>query len=243
MPTAAPVLSRKADARLRQPRCRGSFLPVDAARRRLALLSVADGLGQARISWLVDVATGEIHDSRFLAFGNLASHPLADAFSELVRGRTVHDACGVSLTQVESLLQDAPGDSACGQPIEEVGAFILDLQARALAALPELVVLPPPPDTAAPYQRKRVQDFTDVDRAWLPLPLLKKAATVDQQVQRLAEERLPGVRLRTEGVHDDLQVVLSATGLTDEQIATAEALLGEALRGLIHPQLSVAIRT
>jgi NifU-like protein involved in Fe-S cluster formation len=91
MPVSAPPsvtaagLSQLATARLRTPRCRGAFAPIDAARRQLGLLAVSDDQGQARIFWLVDLATQVIEDARFLAFGSLASHPVADAFTELAR--------------------------------------------------------------------------------------------------------------------------------------------------------------
>src|SRR5689334_9562559 len=104
----AITLSRKAEARLRKPRTRGAFMPIDAARRQLGLLAVSDSLRQCRISWLIDLSTGTIEDARFLAFGSLASHALGDVFTECVRGRSVVDACLLTVEQIESLLRDDP---------------------------------------------------------------------------------------------------------------------------------------
>jgi hypothetical protein len=83
LPTGA-ALSRVAEERLRHPRTRGVFAPIEAARRQLGLLAVADDQGQARIGWLIDLDTKTVADARFLAFGDLASHPIADAFTELL---------------------------------------------------------------------------------------------------------------------------------------------------------------
>ena len=95
-------MSAAAMARLRKPRTRGVFAPLDAARRQLGLLAVSDAQGQARIFWLIDLPSATIADARFLAFGQLSSHPIADAFTETVRGRTVADAGRVSAEQIEA---------------------------------------------------------------------------------------------------------------------------------------------
>lgn len=234
--TIPAMLSLKAQERLRRPRTRGAFPPIDAARRQLGLLSVADGAGQARIYWLVDLASGTIEDSRFLAFGSLASHPLADAFSELVRGRTVADACALGLDQIESLLRDDPLT-----PAVEPGAaaFIADLQERALAALPTVALLPKPADVPT-YVRKRRQEWDDADRAWLPLGLLQKMQRVQEVAARVLAERFPGRALAAEitALHDDFQVAVAFTGLVAEQVPTAARFLEDALHAL-HPALRV----
>lgn len=230
------MLSLKADERLRRPRTRGYFPPVEAARRKLGLLTVADGGGQARIYWLVDLQTAVIEDARFLAFGSLASHPLADAFTELARGRTVADACRLGADQVESLLRDDPATPAV--PAADL-AFIADLQARAEAALPTVELLPPPPD-APTYLRKRRQDWNDADRAWLPLGLMQKMAKVQGVCAQILPEHFPGTAVSAEitGLHDDFRVELKLAGLAPEQAPTAARFLQDALVAL-HPQITV----
>jgi NifU-like protein involved in Fe-S cluster formation len=230
------MLSLKADERLRHPRTRGAFLPVDAARRQLGLLAVSDAAGQARISWLVDLDTRIIEDARFLAFGALASHPLTDAFTELVRGRTVTDACALTLDQVESLLRDDPLT-----PAVPAGAadFIRDLQARAEVAAPALTLLPRPADLPT-YTRKRRQDWSAEDSAWLPLGLMQKMQRVQAQADRILGAGFPGVTAEITGLHDDLQVEVRFAGLAAEQVPTAGRMLQDALRGALHPGLSVA---
>lgn len=236
MPTATePVLTRAAEARLRKPRTRGAFRPLDAARRQLGLLQASDGLGQAHAAWLVDLASGTVEDARFLAFGSRWSHPAADAFTELARGMTVAEACLIAADRVEAMLRDTPATPACdpgpGGPL----AFLPDLQARLLAALPEVRLLPKPAEKQV-YQRKRKQDWNETDQKWLPLSLLKKIAAVDAAAKRVLAERAPGAGHRVEGLHDDFRVVLIISGIADEQRPTLGMLIDDALHG-IHPDL------
>lgn len=231
-----PPLTAAAERRLRQPRHRGAFRTLDAARRQLALLAVSDGEGQAAISWLVELPARRIADARFLAFGTLWSHPLADAFTELVRGRTVEEACALDPASAEALLRDDPARPACG---EREWGFIADLQRRALAAVPHLAV-PPKPAEKPVYQRKRQQDWDERDRAWLPLSLLKKIAAVDAAIARVLAERAPQARHRVEGLHDDFRVVCLLEGVGEAERATLALFIGSALRD-IHPQLTVEV--
>ena len=240
MPTATePPLTRTAEARLRKPRCRGSFRALDAARRQLGLLAVSDGLGEAHASWLVDLGTGRIEDARFLAFGSRWSHPAADAFTELVRGRTVSEACALPLGQVEALLRDDQSAPACDSSADGPLSFITDLQRRAVAVLPTVKLLPKPAEKLT-YQRKREQDWTPADRAWLPLSLLKKAKAVDPIIARVLSEKAPQASYKLEGIHDDLRVVVVLSGLPVEANQTLSLFLRDALIAL-HPQISVEL--
>lgn len=237
---AAPaMMSAKATARLRTPRTRGAFAPIDAARRQLGLLAVGDSAGQARIFWLVDLPTGAIADSRFLAFGELASHPITDAFTESVRGRTVADACRLTAEQIEALLRDDPLTPAFGDQGLKPLAFLRELQDRAEALLPTIVLLPKPVERQV-YQRKREADQSDVDKAWFKLSLLKKIARVDGVSARVLGERLHAdAKLSIEGLHDDFRIVVKLTGLAPEQVPTALQLIQDALRTEVHPDLVV----
>ena len=237
MPTTATTLSNKALARLKKPRTRGAFAPLDAARRQLGLLAVSDAKGQARLYWLIDLNTGTIEDSRFLAFGAIASHPLMDAFSELARGRTVADACALTIAQIDSLLRDDPLTPSCDLTEAD---FINDLQLLAQAALPEVKLLPKPEEKVS-YQRKRKQDWTAADEAWLPLSLLKKIGQVDRIVNELLPTYSVGATATAaiEGLHDDFRIEMTFTGLTDEQIPTVCQMLTDAARSRLHPGLVV----
>jgi NifU-like protein involved in Fe-S cluster formation len=238
MPATA-VLSRAAEARLRQPLRRGTFRPRDAARRRLGLLTVADGDGQARIYWLVDLASQRIEDSRFLAFGELTSHPVADAFCEEVRQRTVAEACALPAGAVELVLRDDPGVPAFGDAGLAPLAFLADLQARALAALPAVELLPAPVEKIV-YQRKREADWDATDRSWLPLSLLRKVGKADAVIAKALAEHAPGASHRIDGLHDDFRVVLRLDGVVADQAPTLGLFLASALRQ-IHPGITVEV--
>ncbi|MFW5845059.1 MAG: iron-sulfur cluster assembly scaffold protein, partial [Planctomycetota bacterium] len=202
MPTATPVLSEQARSRLARPPRRGMFEPVDAARRQLGLLSVTDDGGQLRTYWLVDLESKRIEDARFLSFGSLASHPIGDAFTELVRGITVGEACALPPERVEELLRDEADAPAFGAAGMEPLACIGDLQAKAAAELPTLKLLPKPVEVER-YERKRQQDWDEHDRAWLPLSLLKKVAKVQKSLDLVLAERLerPDIGYSVEGLH------------------------------------------
>lgn len=236
--TASAPLSKAALARVRRPRTRGAFMPVDAARRQLGLLAVSDPLGQARLSWLVDLGTQVIEDARFLAFGSLASHALADAFTETARGRTVADACRLTVEQIEALLRDDPVTPAC-DPAET--AFIPELQRLAEAELPRLVLLPKPAEVPA-YERKRQQDWDERDRAWLPLSLLKKYAKADAVAARVLRERLGQVPKYELGVHHDLELDLQLEGVPEDQHALLGSLIQDAAHSELHPGIRVTAR-
>lgn len=232
------TMSAKARERLKAPRTRGAFQPIDAARRQLGLLAVADAQGQARLSWLVDLPTQSIADARFLAFGALASHPVADLFTELVRGRPVVDACRLTAEQVEALLRDDPATPAFADQGLEPLAFIRDLQERALAELPGLQLLPKPEERQV-YQRKRKQDWNDADTRWFNLSLLRKISRVDAVAARVLQERLGRGTYTIEGLHDDFRVVVIFAGLATEEIPTVAQFIQDALRGEVHDQLVV----
>lgn len=232
----APALSSQANARLRTPRTRGAFAPIDAARRQLGLLAVADRLGQARISWLINLETQVIEDARFLAFGSLASHPLTDAFTELARGRTVADACALRVEQIDSLLRDDPLTPAVAD--HSAYDFLADLQERALAELPTVKLLPKPAEKVI-YQRKRKQDWTAADEAWLPLSLLKKIAKVEGLITTALTNFAPGAVAEVGGLHDDLRVAVTFTGLATEQVPTVIQKLTDTLRQSLHPEILV----
>ena len=229
-----PSLSAKAQERLRKPRTRGAFQPVDAARRQLGLLAVSDAQGQGRLFWLVDLTTQVIEDARFLAFGSLASHPLLDALTELVRGRTVADACRLTFEQVDSLLRNDPLTPSC-DPAD--GEFLADLLTRAEAALPEVKILPKPVEKIV-YQRKRQADWTTADQTWLPLSLLKKIGKVDGVVRKALADLGSSAEASVEGLHDDFRIVIKFTGIAPEQVPTLVTKLTESVHSL-HPQLSV----
>ena len=240
MARAAATLSRLADQRLRKPRTRGAFMPIDAARRQLGLLSVGDGLGQSRIYWLINLDTSTIEDARFLSFGEVTSHPIADIFTESVRGLTVHEACRLPAERLESQLRDDPTTPAFGAAGMEPLAFVPQIQERAERELPNLTLLPKPADVLE-YQRKRKQDWTAEDQAWLPLGLLQKIAAVDRIAGTALHERLgrDDVGWIIEGLHDDFRVVMRFTNLEAEQVPTVAKFLEDALNAQAHSQIAV----
>ena len=134
------------------------------------------------------------------------------------------------------MLRDSPGEAAC-----EAGqlAFIPDLQARLLAALPLVKLLPKPAEKQV-YQRKRKPDWSEADQTWLPLSLLKKIAAVDATVQRVLAERAPGASARIEGLHDDFRVVALIAGVSDSERETLSLFINSALK-TTHPDLSVEL--
>lgn len=233
---SSPPLTRAAEARLRAPRTRGAFRPIDAARRQLGLLQVADGGGQAAVSWLIDLDQSRVTDARFLAFGSRWSHPIADAFTQLARGMTVAEACAIRPATVEAMLRDEPGVVAC--PESEL-AFIPDLQQRALAALPAVKLLPKPVEKQV-YQRKRQQDWSEADKRWLPLSLLKKIKAVDDTVKRVLADKAPAASHRIEGLHDDFRVVCLVSGISESEKQTLGLFVNSALKA-IHQDLTAEL--
>jgi NifU-like protein involved in Fe-S cluster formation len=231
-----PPLTRAAEARLRAPRTRGAFRPIEAARRQLGLLQVADAGGQAALSWLIDLGQGRVADARFLAFGSRWSHPLADAFTQLARGMTVAEACAIRPATVEAMLRDEPATVAC--PAAEL-AFIPDLQARALAAMPLVKLLPKPVEKKV-YQRKRQQDWSEADKTWLPLSLLKKIKAVDDAVKRVLADKAPAASHRIEGLHDDFRVVCIVNGISESEKQTLGLFVNSTLK-TIHADLTAEL--
>lgn len=231
-------LSLAALERLKKPRTRGTFQAIDAARRQLGLLSVADGQGQARIYWLVDLATQIIVEARFLAFGTLASHPVADAFTACVRELRVEDACCLELAQVEMVLRDQSTQPAFGALGLEPLDFLRDLQARALAELPQVKLLEKPEEKQV-YQRKRKQDWTPEDERWFGLGLLRKIARIDAVAGGVLRQRLAQASFTIEGLHDDFRVVMVFAGMAAEQMPTATQFIQDALHDQIHHHLAV----
>jgi Fe-S cluster assembly protein SufB len=163
-----------------------------------------------------------------------------DAFSELALGRSVADACRLSLEQVESLLRDDPATPAfAGAPSE--GAVLRELQDLAERESAHLVLLERPAGVVA-YKRKHASLWSVEDKAWLPLSLLKKAAAVEAIAVSVLRERLGhDVAHLVDGPHDDFQVVIRFSGLAPEQAPTAAQLVQDALRSRLHSQLSVGL--
>ena len=125
---------------------------------------------------------------------------------------------------------------------DAAAAALADLQAKALAAVPGLALLPKPADALA-YVRKRRQDWTAEDQAWLPLGLMQKMQRVQEVADRLLASRFADrpVRIEITGLHDDFQVHALFPGLDDAAAPTAAAFVQEALSGQVHPALRVAI--
>jgi NifU-like protein len=233
-------LSQRALARLREPLRRGSFRPLDAARAQQALCSVEDGAGQARCYWLVDLADDTVADARFLAYGDLASHPLADAFSERVRGLSFTEATTLDPASIEAELRDDPDTPAFTGVDDSPLELISRLQTAAIAERPKLVLLPKPVEVER-YVRKREQDWTEEDKAWLPLSLLKKIGAAQKVIAAVVAERIDRTDLKwtLEGLHDDFRMVIRYEGANPEEIPLLNGFVSEALRQRLHPSLGV----
>lgn len=243
--SAPPQMSETAQQRLRKPLRRGHFREIDAARAQLALLTVADSDGQARLYWLVDLESQRVEDARFLSFGSLASHPCMDAWSELVRERPVAEALDLPLATIEAALRDDPETPAFGDAGTEALAFIAELQDLARAELPQLVVLPKPVEVER-YQRKREQDWDEDDRAWLPLSLMQKILKIQQVAEQTLAERLGDgpYAWELEGVNDDFQVRIDfdkgdGTPIAQEERPVVMGFIQEALHLHLHPRITV----
>jgi NifU-like protein involved in Fe-S cluster formation len=239
---SAAALSQQAEKRLRQPLRRGRFQPIDAARAGLAPVSVADTTGQARVYYLVDADTHVIEDARFLAFGDLSSHPLADLFCERIRGQTLEAVADFDLQTLEADLRDRPNQPAMNEFDLRVG-FLEEIKQGSYAAREHLEV-PPPPVEVPRYERKRQQDWDERDQAWLPLSLLQKIAQATSATDTALQDRLNLAAGSAEitGLHDDFQVHLQLHAeLGDNERATAGRFVEEALRGQLHPQITITL--
>lgn len=231
--------SAEAQRRLREPRCRGMFQPIDAARRQLGLLTAADDHGQARLYCLVNLETQVIEDARFLAFGDLRSHPVADAFTELLRNKTLDEGLAI---QSEAVAQVLRGEEAHAFGAAEDGAydFIPALQQEMRDHFPQVKLLPKPIEKEV-YKRKREADWNEFDQRWFPLSLLRKIGVIQKCIQALLDKKLKrnDFTWSVEGLHDDFKIEVKITGAHTEEIPTLIRFMEEAVREGIHPDLSV----
>ena len=233
------LFSPEAQRRLREPRCRGMFQPIDAARRQLGLLTGADDQGQARLYCLIDLETKTVEDARFLAFGDLRSHPIADAFTELIRGKALDAALSLEATTIAELLR---GDAETAFADAEDGAydFVPVLQADLKANFPSVKLLPKPIEKEV-YKRKREADWNEFDQRWFPLSLLRKIGVIQKCIQALLDKKLKrdDFTWSVEGLHDDFKIEVKISGANNEEIPTLIRFMEEAVREGIHPDLSV----
>ena len=233
------VFSNEAQARLREPKCRGMFRPIDAARRQLGLLTGADAGGQYRLYCLVDLETKVVEDARFLAFGDLRSHPVADAFTELIRNKTLDEALSLNTDAIAALLR-GDADAAFGE--HEDGAYdhIAQVQADLKSNFPSVKLLPKPVEKEV-YKRKREADWTEFDQRWFPLSLLRKIGVIQKCIQALLDKKLKrdDFKWSIEGLHDDFKIEVKISEAQNEEIPTLIRFMEEAVREGIHPDLSV----
>ncbi len=237
--TDETVFSAEAQRRLREPRCRGMFKPIDAARRQLGLLSGGDDQGQCRLYCLVNLETKVIEDARFMAFGDLASHPIADALTELMREQELDKALSIKAEEIDKVLRDDT-DSSFGMDNLDAYAFINSLQNELRENFPSVKLLPKPIEKEV-YKRKREADWSGFDQRWFPLSLLKKISTIQKCIKSLINDKLKrqDIVWSIEGLHDDFQIVVKIDGVNAEEIPTLLRFMDEAVHEGIHPDLSV----
>ncbi|NRA38942.1 MAG: iron-sulfur cluster assembly scaffold protein [Planctomycetes bacterium] len=242
MPVAAVInesdFSSEARKRLRNPSCRGSFRPLDAARRQLGLLSASDDRGQTRFYCLVNLESKVIEDARFLAFGDLSSHPVADALTELMRNQGLEQALTINAEAVEKLLRGEQEHSFAGQ--QQAFEFIPSLQKNLAASFPSVKLLPKPVEKEV-YARKREADWSDADKIWFPMSLLKKIGALQKCIKNLLLNKLKrdDFTWSIEGLHDDFRIVIKISDIAAEEKPTLLRFMEEALHENIHSGLSV----
>lgn len=240
-PLTMKDLSNASQKRLRNPKRRGAFRPIDGARAQQALCSAADEGGQARVYTLIDVDQHTIADARFIAFGSLASHAIADQLCDQIRGLPVSEALSITGSRVEQQLRDSSETEAFPNALAYV-AFVDDILAQIGDAQDSLVVLKKPVEVER-YQRKREQDWDDKDQAWLPLSLLKKIGAVQKNITATINERLGGKTFAwsVEGLHDDFKIVMKVGGIDADEIETFLQFARSGLRAAFHPQLDLEL--
>lgn len=243
--TSDAGFSDKAREALRTPKRRGRFRELDAARAQQALLVACDLLGQGRITWLIELPSQRVADTRFLGFGDLASHPVLEAWCTLSRGLDLEEALTLAPATVEAWLRDIPDRPAFGDAGLEPLGFLATLQAATRAQLPQLRILPRPVEVER-YVRKREQDWDAQDRNWLPVSLMKKIMQVQQAGETALRTRLGRtVPWSIDGLHDDFQVVIGfpkpsgGDALPAEQRPTVTAFIQEACQASLHPSIRV----
>ena len=223
--------------RTKKPARRGAFRPIDAARRQLGLLTAGDSTGQARAYWLIDMDSQTVADARFLAFGELSSHAIADAYTDLVREKPVEEALQVGASAVQAALGAQPFGTFDS---DDLYGFIAPLTENLRAELPHVKLLPKPEEKPR-YVRKREQDWTDEDKAWIPLSLLKKIGKA-QKVLSVAVKKHFGtsdVSVSVEGLHDDFRIVVKIDGLQDDQKPMVVQFMSEAAHQELHGSCQV----
>ena len=226
--------SEHLQARIRKPKCRGQFVAYDSADTQLGLLSVGNGEGKVYV--LIDPKDQVIKKAKFLAYGQLGSILVLDAYCTAIVDRSVGSLAELSVSDFFQELKLADSDPTLDF------SFLSDFSIRLAAGLPSMVVEEPIADKPGAYRRKDKADMNDVDLAWLPLSAPQKIAKVDEVLAVVIPKRTAYVASQVSlyNVERDLKVKLNfSKEVESSHIPLMIGFIQEACRAQLHPEIMV----
>ncbi|MFA6917123.1 MAG: NifU family protein [Parachlamydiales bacterium] len=238
--------SKKALARLENPRCAGKFDPAASDERGVRLVTAEAGFAEdgnkVRIEWLVDRDDGIIVDARFSAFGQTALLIAADIGCELCISKNYDQARRLTTELMDKALRDKGDQPAF--PKETLPHLQLVIEALHDAAdhcndLPLSVAYVAPP---VPSDQMAIEG--NGYPGWLELPYQQKIAVIEQV---LDDDVRPYISLDAGGVNvlkleDNTRLLIGYTGTCTScysSVGTTLSYIQQVLRAKVHPDLNV----
>ena len=220
--------------RIRRPKCRGQYVPYDSADTQLGLLSV--GNGEAKVYVLIDPKDQTIQKAKFLAFGQLGSILVLDAYCSVLTGRPVSSLIGLNEEHFKGELSFTDADPSLDF------SFLSDFSMSLAAGISGMVVEEPIADKPGAYRRKDKADMSDVDLAWLPISAPQKIARVEEVLAEVIPKRTAYVASQVSlyNVERDLKVKLNfSKEVESAHIALILGFIQGACRSQLHPEITV----
>lgn len=220
--------------RIKKPVCRGQFTAVDSAENQWGLLSVGNGEGKVYV--LVNPETRRVEKAKFLAFGELTSILLLDAYCVLIVGRAVDQLPYLDQLDIVKELNLSPEDPSLDY------SWISDFSQRLVAGLTGMKVEAPLEDKPGAYKRKEKEDMNEADLAWLPLGAPQKIVKVEELLKTVMPKRTAYTAqdVQLYNVERDLKVKVKFKDVVES--THRPLILGfiqEACRGELHPEMLV----
>lgn len=238
--------SKKAIARLENPRCAGKFDPSAAEERGVRLVVSEAGFAEdgnkVRIEWLVDRDDGIIVDARFTAFGQTALMVAADAGCELCISKNYDQARRLTTEHIDKALRDKGDISAF--PKETLPHLQLIIEAIHDNAdhcndLPLAATYAAPPVSA-----DQMAIEGNGYPGWMELSYQQKLAVIEQV---LDDDVRPYISLDAGGVNvlnlqENTRLIIGYSGTCTScyaSVGTTLSYIQQVLRAKVHPDLTV----
>lgn len=238
--------SKKAAARLENPRCAGKFDPAAAEERGVRFVFAEAGFAEdgnkVRIEWLIDRDDGVIVDARFSTFGQTALMIAADVGCELCISKNYDQARRLTVEHIDKALRDKGDQSAFPKETTPHIQLVIDAihdAAEQCTDLPLAAAYVAPP-ISAEQMAIEGSGFP----GWIDLPYQKKIAVIEQV---LDDDVRPYISLDAGGVNvlklqDNLKLVIGYSGTCTScyaSVGTTLSYIQQVLRAKVHPDLVV----